>query len=240
MATVRTILNRVLSATGSAAISVGNGSPLTDTYQLMLLEFLNEFKEEVEEAHQWRALCSYNLPVTITQNSSSQLIANTNERSRLLRVPDPNSNDFVPLVFDVTVSNYPIPLIEMDLAEIRYRIAMDAGFVTTTQPSYFAIDADPTTGEQVLVVWPMPNTTRNCTVSMVVPQATLAATDTDTNIAVPTTAIQRGLLWYVREERGEEIGPSGMFTEQRWINLLDAEISRDRTASGDPYQLVVT
>lgn len=240
MATVRTILNRVLSATGGSAISVGVGGTLTDVYQLMLLEFLNEFKEEVEEAHQWRALCSYNLPVTITSGTNSALIANTNERSRLIRVPDTNSGQFVPLVFDVTVAAYPIPLIEMDLSEIRYRIAQDATANQTTQPSYFAIDSDPSTGEQVLVVWPQPNTTRSCTVSMLVPQATLIASDTDTNILVPTTAIQRGLLWYAREERGEEIGPSGMFTEQRWSNLLDAEISRDRSMAGDPYQLVVT
>lgn len=211
----------------------------TDTYQLMLLEFLNEFKEEIEEAHQWRTLIQ-TLPVTISAGTVSQLIAGTNERSRLVRIPDTNSNQFVPLVFDITTANNPIPLIEMDLAEVLYRTQQDNGFAQTVQPSYFAIGADPATGEQILYVWPEPNTTRSCTVQMVVPQATMIPSDVDTNLKIPTTALQRGLTWYVREERGEEIGPSGMFSEQRWINLLDAEISRDRVSSGDPYQLVVT
>jgi hypothetical protein len=240
MATVRTVLNRVLSATGGAAIAVGTGSPLTDSYQLMLLEFLNEFKEEIEEAHQWRSLVQDNLPVTINANSNYALIANTNERSRLVRVPDTDSGEFVALVFDVTVPAYPIPLIEMDLQELKYRVTMDSTSASTTQPSYFAIDHDPTTGQQQLWVYPQPTTQRSIVVTMVVPQATLMASDTDTNIWIPTTALTRGLIWYAREERGEEIGPSGMFTEQRWINLLDAEIARDRAMSGDPYQLVVT
>lgn len=238
MATVRTVLNRVLTATGNAAI----GSAITtiaDPYQLMLLEFLNQFKEEIEGAHQWRSLVQ-TLPVTISSGTNSQLIASTNERSRLVRVPDPQGNQFVPLVFDITVTAYPIPLIEMEMQEIRYRILQDSTANQTTQPSYFALDSDAATGQQVLYVWPQPNTTRNCQVTLVVPQATLTSTDLDTNIKIPTTALQRGLTWLVREERGEEIGPSGMFTEQRWIIALDEEISRDRVASGDPYQIVVT
>lgn len=238
MATVRTVLNRVLTATGNAAI----GSAITtiaDPYQLMLLEFLNQFKEEIEGAHQWRSLVQ-TLPVTISSGTNSQLIASTNERSRLVRVPDPQGNQFVPLVFDITVTAYPIPLIEMEMQEIRYRILRDSTANQTTQPSYFALDSDAATGQQVLYVWPQPNTTRNCQVTLVVPQATLTSTDLDTNIKIPTTALQRGLTWLVREERGEEIGPSGMFTEQRWIIALDEEISRDRVASGDPYQIVVT
>lgn len=238
MATVRTVLNRVLTATGNAAI----GSAITtiaDPYQLMLLEFLNQFKEEIEGAHQWRSLVQ-TLPVTIASGTNSQLIASTNERSRLVRVPDPQGNQFVPLVFDITVTAYPIPLIEMEMQEIRYRILQDSTANQTTQPSYFALDSDAATGQQVLYVWPQPNTTRNCQVTLVVPQATLTSTDLDTNIKIPTTALQRGLTWLVREERGEEIGPSGMFTEQRWIIALDEEISRDRVASGDPYQIVVT
>lgn len=239
MATVRTILNRVLTATGGTAIG-SSVLDITDSYQLMLLEFLNQFKEEIEGAHQWRSLITTISSTVISSGTNSTLIAGTNERSRLVRVPSTDANQFVPLVFDITTAAYPIQLIEMDLQELRFHVLQDSTAASTTQPSYFAIDSDAATGQQVLWVWPRPTTNRTCSVTMVVPQATLAHGDIDTNISIPTTALTRGLIWYIREERGEEIGPSGMFTEQRWIIMLDEEIARDRTAAGDPYQLVVT
>jgi hypothetical protein len=235
LATVRTVLNRVLIATGGTQIDPAV-TDITDADTLLKLEFLNQIKEEIEDAHLWRAL-RQTLTPTVLANTNSIPLTGTNGRSRLWRIPSTDAQEFVPLVFDLYDPKNPIQLTEMPLSELLYRVTQDGTGYTTVQPSYFALDTD-STDVQTLYVWNTPSTARPLQVTMHVPQAPFVHTDLDTVIKIPTLPLIRGTVWYVREERGEELGANSAFSEERYRILLDDEISRDRTEQGDPYQLV--
>jgi hypothetical protein len=237
LATVRTILNRVLIATGGTQIDPAV-TDITDPDLLLKLEFLNQIKEEVEDAHLWRQLrTTFN--VTVLAGTNSIPLTGANGRSRLWRIPSTDAQQFVPLVFDLYDPKNPIQLIEMPLAELLYRFTQDGTGYTTVQPSYFAIDTD-STEIPALYVWNTPSTARPIQVTMCVPQSVLVHTDLDTTVKVPALPLVRGTAWYVREERGEELGANSAFSEERYRVMLDDAIARDRTEQGDPYQLVVT
>lgn len=234
MATLRGVLNRVLTAIREPLVDV-LASSVTDPLQLMLLEFLNEIKEEIESAHDWRAL-RQRFAFTLTANTSSASIVGTNERSRVVRAKSYQSGEFVPLVFDVTAPSSPVSLVEMPLNQLQWRIESESPN-TTTQPSFFAMDTSG--GMSKLWVYPVPNTPRNLVVYMTVPQAAIAISDLDNSILIPEAPLVKGTVWYAREERGEEMGPQGAFTEERYRTALDDRINEDAANQGESYDLMV-
>lgn len=233
---LRTVLNRALVAIGEAKIDPA-ASALTTSTQLKLLEFLNEIKEEIEAAGHWRALRQY-LTVTLTANTTSATVAGSNERSRLIRVPATQINQFVPLVFDITDPTNPIQLVEMNLAELEYRLITSGSQAVSTQPSFFALGS--VSDATVINVYPKPSVQRSIQLVMTVPQDELDETDIDTNILIPSFPLIKGTVWYAREDRGEELGPQGVFTEERYRTSLDDAISLDNTEQGDQWQMVTT
>lgn len=230
--TYRQLLNNVLIALSEDEID-SSTSELTTKYHKLLGLFVNQFKEQVEDAHNWRSLRSTE-QVTVASGTSSVSLTEANERSRLLRVYDEMTGQESALVFDVTDSTQPYMLIEMDLSELLRRRALDTS--SGNDPIYFAVD---NTGEDSmsLQVWPTPNENRTIDVTMIVPQAALAADDLDTNLKVPARAIEIGATWYALEERGEELGVKGLFTGEMFEQTLGAAVARDAAEQGD-YNLV--
>lgn len=258
--TLQTVLNRVLTSLREGTIPTGT-TQLTDPYQLTLLEFFNQVREEVEDACNWRAL-QQTYTVTFPAGTYAVKITGTNERSRLVRVavqgqgnlsdsgfygpPVIGSDNLIPLVFDTTAptgaGNYPLK--EMPLSALLY-------MVTTTQaqqvqqPSAFALstsnvdDADAGEGEQWLYVYPVPNNQRTVEITMVTPETTYLATDVARDISIPTLPIVHGLQWMAREERGEELGANSMYTEERYRMILDAAVSRENAEGGDSQDLLL-
>lgn len=233
--TLRTTLNRVLTAIGETTIAAAT-TTIADALPLKLLEFANEFKEEIEDATYWRAL-RQTISVTVTANTNNAGITGTDGRARVIRVPAQQAGQLVPLVFDVTVPTNPIQLIEMPLAELLYRTTSDGTGVTTVQPDHFAVDVS---GDQAqLYVYPTPSTQRTINVAMQVPQATLLTTDLDTAIKIPTLPLLKATIWFALMDRGEEMGANGAFTEERYRTSLDDAISRDSAEAGTNDVLVV-
>ncbi len=74
---------------------------------------------------------------------------------------------------------------------------------------------------------------------LVVPQGRLADDDLDTEITIPTRALELGTLWWAFEERGEELGSGAVFSERKYRTALDDAIGIDQAAQGD-LQLVIT
>lgn len=232
MATMRTVINYVLRAIAEDEVGAVETSLSTDYHKLVAV-FLNQFKEEIEDAHNWRDLQQTHT-ATILASASTGAIVNANERSRLLRV---NTDvGLAPLVYDVTLATTPFPLIERPLAEIRMRILQDVPG-TATEPSMFAIEGN-ADGTLDLVVYPKPTTQRTIQVVMITPQARLADTDLDVQIKIPFRPLEMGTIWYALEERGEEVGQNAMFTEERFRKALDDAIARDADEQGG-YQLQI-
>lgn len=230
--TYRQVLNRVLVALGEDEISSGT-SEITSKYHKLLGLFVNQIKEIVEDEHNWRALRS-DEQVTVTSGTSSAVITNANERSRIVRVYDDIAGEERALVFDVTDSNSPYRLKEMDMAELLRRRKLDTS--NGNDPAYFAID---NTGEDAMSiqVWPTPTDNRTIDIVMVIPQGELGTTDLNTNIKVPARPISVGAAWYAYEERGEELGSRPVFNQEMFNQVLGSSVARDAAEQGD-YQLV--
>ena len=231
--TYRQLLNNVLVALGEDEIASAT-SEITSKYHKLLGLFVNQIKEIVEEEHNWRALRSTLSGITVSSGTSSAALTNANERSRLLRVYDEMAGEERALVFDVTDSNNPYRLREMDLSELLRRRALDTS--NGNDPTFFAID---NTGEDAvsIQVWPTPTDNRTIDVTMIVPQDRLATTDLDVNIKVPSRPIEMGAIWYALEERGEELGVNGLFNQETFDRSLGAAVARDAAEQGE-YNLV--
>lgn len=228
-------INRVLERIGEEQVSAAATS-LTEVYELLVGSCLNDIKEQIEDAHNWRAL-RQTLTVTIPANSQSATITEANERSRVVRIAQQNQAEFIPLVFDITDANEPDPLQEMDLAELIYRDTIDPD--VRQEPTYFAVDNS--SGDVLdLFVWPRPSSERTIQITLIVPQDRLESDTLDTVIKIPIRPLIVGTVWYALEERGEELGPNSLFSEKRFNDALNSAIARDDAEQGNINELVVT
>lgn len=210
---------------------------IQDDYHRLVGTFVNLIKEEIESATQWRAL-TQSLTASVTGATNSAVITGATERSSLLYIEKNIPGHPVPLVFDITDTNNVVPLRELPLAEVRYRQDLESTTTVSTAPGWFAIDD--TSGDSVnILVYPTPTTTRTIKVYMAVPQARLTDDDLDVAIKIPTLPLELGAIWWALEERGEELGQSNIFTEERYRNALDAAVSRDVEARGG-LELILT
>lgn len=231
MATYRQVLNRVLTALSEDELASGL-TELSEQYHKLLGLFVNQVKEIVEDQHNWRALRDTE-NVTIAASTNSGTFTNANERSRVYRVFDEMAGEERALVFDITSTNNPYRLKEMDLAELLRRRRLD----TSNGNDPMAFSMDMSAGTPTLQVWPTPTNERTIEVTLITPQPNLAVDDLDTNIYVPARPIEVGAIWYALEERGEELGVSGLFNEQMFDQVLGSAVGRDAGEQGD-YNLV--
>lgn len=235
MATFRQVINRVLRTIAEDGVS-SSEAQLTDTYHQLIATFVNQIKEEIEDAHNWRSL-RQNHTATIAAGTSEGTIVGANDRSRVLRIADQENGQFVPVVFDITDPTEPIPLREMDLSEQRFRDIEDTE--TAAEPYAFAVTQDATGETLSVLVYPTPTTTRTLSIMMVTPQPRFEDDDLDEVIRIPARPLEMGTIWYALQERGEEMGVNALFTEERFRKALDDAIARDAEEQGG-YELVVT
>lgn len=238
MATLRTVINRVLGTIGETQIAPATVT-ITDTYQLQVLEFINQIKEEIEGATQWRALTT-NITAAVLAGNTSVTLAGTNERSQLIEFQDYLNGRFAPLLFNVTNSAAPLQCVEHDAAELAYQQLLDS-VSTSSGITDFAIGATSATNPPALTlqVYPRALITQPFKGQFYVPQVSLQPSDLDTSISVPERVLVQGVVWFALEERGEELGQSGMWTEERFRKALDEAVSTDIAARGG-LQLVAT
>lgn len=226
--TYRQMINRVLRAVSEDEIDP-TVNELNDDYHKLVGTFVNIIREEIESATNWRSL-QQQLSLTLVPMSGA-VITGANERSRIVRIQDSRRGRLVPLVFDVTDATNPVPLQELSLPEMYYRRTMEASTTTAGAPQYFAIND--TSGDNMdIIVHPASTSTRTIKVTMVIPQDRFEDDDLDEVIKIPTTPLELGAIWYALEERGEEMGQSNIFTEDRYRNALDAAVSRDVEEQG--------
>ncbi len=259
--TAQSLINRVLVSLRQPQIT---STPVTDTYQLLALEFFNQVKQQVEDATDWRCLYQ-TIDVTIPAGGYYAAIPGTNERSRVARVPIKGGgmsqagyapaivgdDALVALVFDITTPTVTgqFPLKEMPLHELLYRFNNDNGTLTQMQtPEFFALSQANTDNallgqnEAVLYVYPVVNNQRTIQITMCVPQSDFSATalqdgSGNANVLAPQYPILMGLQWMMREERGEELSVSGMFSEEKFREVLDDAVGIEEAEKGNDLDL---
>lgn len=250
----RTVFNRVLVNLREPELS-SSATALTDDYHLLLRNFWNTIRDEVQLAHQWSSLRYYcTATVAADAAKSGQVVIADGDISSyhtvvvlnsatLARQVYPQNGCIKPLAFDVTDTSNPLELNEYDLKEVLRRQILNTDSGDSIQG--FAIDPD--FNSLVVQVFPRPSTQRTIQLELYCPQdvinASDAAADIDYYINLPLGAIKAieiGTTWYALEERGEELGTNSPFTEQRYREALTTAIAaEDATSGGDKYQMVL-
>jgi len=248
-ATFRQIVNNVLQNIGSTTIPAGQ-TTVTDTYQLQICNFVNHIKEEVEAATQWSALwtlfnINYLFPNTTQQVTDQAVVGKqANSRSFVARMYNRRFGREIGLVFNVTTFGIPFLVGEMPLADIIYY-----NTVLNQTPVAFSTNyaiQDLGNDNLQMLMYPGANANFIIAATLVVPQpridATVAGTacqpwldsrwtgstvGLDSPVLVPNFPIELGASWYALQERGEELGTSSMFTEERYREALDDAVTRD-------------
>jgi hypothetical protein len=229
MATFRFVLNETLRVLSEDEVDA-SATELDSDYHKLVASFINQIKEEIEDAHQWSSLWE-DISVTIAASADTAEITGANERSRLVRIQQSNQPQPVALVFDITDSGNVALLQELDYSDIVYRRRTSPNGTTNAAPAYFATrrGAD---GVPDIVVYPKPLSERTLSVTMVVPQDRLEDDNLDVNLQIPSRPLLIGAIWYALEERGEELGVSNLYTEERFRRALDDTISQDWAEQG--------
>lgn len=248
-ATFRQIVNNVLQNVGSTQIPA-NQTTVTDTYQLQVCNFVNHIKEEVESMTQWSALWTLFNINYVQGNVTQQIIDQTvvgkqaNSRSIFARMYNRRFGREVPLCFNVTTFGIPFLVGEMPLADLIYYNTV----LNQTPVAYstnFAIQ-DLGNDNMQLLMYPGANSNFQIAATLVVPQGRIDPTvagaaaqpwldprwtgnvvGLDSPILVPNFPIELGASWYTLSERGEELGTSNMFTEDRYREAADDAVTRD-------------
>jgi hypothetical protein len=228
MATFKAIMNEVLGTLSEDEVAASI-TELDSDYHKLIAHFVNQIKEEIEDAHNWSQLWQ-DLSVTISGETHTAPITGSNQRSRLVRVQQSNAFDVAALVFDITIPTNTRQLIELDYSELVYRRRVN-GETVNDAPVYFALKMG-TDGTPNVHVYPTPLNTRVLSITMVVPQNRIEFNALDTNILVPNRPLELGVIWYALHERGEELGVNSLYTEERFRQALDSAIARDWAEQG--------
>lgn len=214
--TTRELINKVLRGLRQFSIIIDSATTsITDEYLLMILQFVNEAKEEIEESGwAWQALRN---TVTVTLSASTveyditiagAADVDTNDRSRLLYENVMGSEGFrmsdasLPQVFDVTTSS------EDRLREVSQE-KMERWHFTddddTGEPTHFALYQD---GDSLrMKVYPIPDATYTLKMRLYIPQDELADTAiTSTTLSIPDRPVWMKALFKANAERGSELG----------------------------------
>jgi hypothetical protein len=212
-------MNKVLIGLRQDQIS-GSTTELTEAYDVLLLQFLNEAKEEVEESWDWNALRT-TVTVTLsaatsdyTLTSAGDADVDTTHRSRLLYERSPSFGGGEssvrtfgdqPQLFDVTDSG------EVRLQQVGIEQMERLHFTDddeSSDPRYFSLYHDGTSLK--MKVWPTPADTRTIKARIFNPQAELASDTLTTVLSVPERPVWTLCLYKANEERGEEVArPNG-------------------------------
>jgi hypothetical protein len=239
MSTTQSLLNKVLIGLRQTQITT---TSTTDAYELLLLQYVNEAKEEVEEAWDWEALRATVTVTGVASTSTYTVTAagdadvTTTERSKLLYEAaadnggrESSSRTFgdLPQVFDVTDAS------ESRLIEVTPEKMERLHFTDDDleqDPKYFTLYSDGTS--LIFKVFPTPADARTFKLRIYNPQAELASTSLDsTTLTVPTRPVWTKALYKANEERGEEIarpnGPNHMAAQ----DALSVAIAREQTVA---------
>ena len=221
MANTRDLTNKVLRGLRQFGLIIGSStSSTTDDYLMMIIQFINEAKEEIEEAGwPWQAL-RQTVTLTLASGTSEydietagQADVDTNDRTRLLYENVSafgttegfyNGMSSQPMVFDVTTSDEN-RLTEYTQEQIERLHFTDSD--ETDKPHYFTLYTD---GDSMkMKVWPTPDATYTLKLRMYIPQAELTNTTLTTTLSIPFRPVWTKALWKANQERGDELGAPG-------------------------------
>ncbi len=242
MATTRELMNKVLREIRQFALILAPGTTSTDDdYLLMILQFLNQAKEEVEEAGwSWQAL-RQTVTLTIAAGTieydltiAGDADVDTNDRARLLydnatifgRIEGfYNSTSSLPMVFDVTdASEHRLREVTQERME-RWHFTDDD---QTGIPTSFTIYSD---GDSLRVkIYPTPSDARTIKLRLYIPQTELLSTSLEaTSLSIPQRPVWTLAAFKANQERGDELGKEGSALHRAYLDAHGAAAGKEMT-----------
>lgn len=243
MANTRTLINKVLRGIRQFGLLIDSSTTaITDEYLQMVLQFLNEAKEEIEESGwPWQALrktvtvtlAAAQVEYTITIAGDADV--DTTDRSRLLyenvnsggrTEAFYNSVESRIQVFDVTTST------EYRLREVTQE-QMERWHFTdnneTDRPHYITFYSD---GASLKAkVYPIPDAAYTLKCRIYIPEAELTAADITTSVSIPERAVWLKALYKANEERGSELGKPGSTLEKAYMDAQVVATGKEMTTA---------
>ena len=239
--TTRGLLNKVLRGLRQFSLIISDGTTsISDDYLLMLLQFINEAKEEVEEVGwPWMAL-RQTVTITLSNGTTDYALTaagpadiDTNDRSQLLyeqvtidggNESFRNSDASLPQVWDVTNSAEG-RLKELTQEQMERWHMTDNG--ETGAPIYFAIWHE--TANLKMKVWPTPDGTYTLKARIFIPQAELSSSNIATVLSIPSRPVYLKALLKANAERGEELSAPNGALARDFIDSLANASGREMT-----------
>ena len=239
MATTFDLLNKVLIGLRKSKLDTGT-TEITDPYHLLLLQYINIAKNEVEGAWDWHQLRDTITVTTELGDDEYSLLATEQSNtdvpgnSRLLYVRldtwgfSESTTKYahsLPQVFDTTDGPPSRRLIEAGREQMHTFHEADNN--QTGDPIFFSVR--PSDDDTKLRLFPEPADVRTIQMRFVIPQAELAADDLTTALSVPAYPVWLKALYYANQERGEELGRPGSTLEAQAHEALALAIAAERT-----------
>jgi len=209
--TYRQIINSVLRRLREDSIAANWSGELIDAsgpsdYQVMIGDFVNEIKREVEDAWDWTSLRTL-ITVNTVNNTKSYALAGSTQRSRMLSVQVQNQGNMLQSVPDswIRSTNYP-------------------NGNTSGPPSYYSINSV-ANGILQAQIYPTPNAVYNVDFYMVDPQDDL--TNATTVLTCPEFPVIMGVWARAIAERGEDGGSLSDMAQFQYQQALSDAIQQD-------------
>jgi hypothetical protein len=244
MLTALALLNKVLRGLRR---DVSQVTTTSDSYHLLLLQFLNSAKEELEDNWDWHTLRQ---TVTLTISASTTEYSLTaagsadvdvTPRSRLL-YEKPQMGGYtdefqletstryygsLPQVFDVTDgTEYRLSEISPEQMERLHFTDNDE----TEKPTSFAIYRD--VDSLKVKVWPTPSGTRTWKMRFVIPQAEIPRTNMNSyQLKIDDRSVWTKALHTAAQERGEDVGRPLSSLEREAADALFLALDREKLNS---------
>lgn len=221
MATVLSLINKVLRELREAELDTSTTSLDSGSHAALILQYLNEAKEEAEEAWMWKALRTDITFSTVAGQRDYDLGASgvgssaTNERSMLIY-----DKCRRPLVTNVTEKHQ---MIERGLSWTTTLIAENQE--QNQKPCIFSqVRAN---DGITLRFYPAPDAVYSMQATFYVPQEEFVSTSLSTVITIPSRPVWRMALAKAMGERGEGLGDNTDRILMMARRDLDAAIMRD-------------
>jgi hypothetical protein len=206
MATYTNLINSVLLRLRETQVA----APGASTYALLIGEFVNQAKEEVENAWKWGALRS-TVDVTTVQGTTSYALTGAGTRYKL--------QDDMFSVFDATNEGY---LMRRSDAWVKKNIRVNTN---QSKSQYFYLDGVDSNGDGQITIYPPPEGVTTINVDLIIPQAVFTL---GTEIlSVPSEPVKLKALVLALAERGEDQGNTHGEAGPNYTNSLNDAIAID-------------
>lgn len=206
------MINSILRRLRERTVSTANES----TYSRLIGQFINDAKNEVEEAWDWNSLKT-TLTATTSSGVFSYNLTDSGQNGTIVNVLNDTSNVFMRYASNNDFDNWYLNMTPV-----------------SGSPVYYNINGVDSNGDSIIDIYPKPDGVYNIRVNMVIRSGDLSA-DTDKPV-IPTRPIE--MLAYAKaiEERGEDGGSASQAAYNTASRVISDAIARD--AQFTPEDLV--